>query len=670
MTSYPTVTTWNEALQLAGTTVRTDVTLDDATDPRQQTLARTYSVNNAWRILSLHKRTLNTAIADNLLTVFVDPEDTARIPAEEVEAALEDDILYDELASTERIDVKSIASVMNVSTGVAKKRLKRAGLHAHKPYWYQIRNQWNLPGTLSEFRERARHSEDDQSRRKRERAERKRQRQEAERQRRNELRAQLVASFPAWADRDRSHQLMMLHIGPPNSGKTHDALNRLANSGHGWYLAPLRLLAWEVYDRLNERGVPCNLLTGEEYIPVEGAQITAATIEMFNANDSGECVIIDEAQMLADPDRGWAWTRAMMQCRAAEMHIIAPETARSLIQQMAQAANIPVGTVEHERLTPIRVADHPWQLENLPGKTILVAFSRKMVLTIKTRLEKYNRNVSVVYGSLPPEVRRKQAERFASGDTDICVATDAVGMGLNLPADYVCFYEIEKYDGREVRQLKPAEVQQIGGRAGRYGFSQAGEVGAMTRKDLNITRRLFYAEPETLTHARVAPSVDDLALIPGNLAEKLREWSNLHSIPRRLRDSVTTADMSERIELASMLRDEEVEALGLAKALQLVNAPTRRSTRDYWYDCAQAILGGYPMPLPPSAPDEIQDTEDLEYTETCISASDIYLWLGYRNEFNTFASDMEQVKAERQSWSQHIDDALLKKIRTSYLRLR
>jgi ATP-dependent RNA helicase SUPV3L1/SUV3 len=391
---------------------------------------------------------------------------------------------------------------------------------------------------------------------------------------------------------------------------------------------------------------------------------------MFNANNSGECVIIDEAQMLADADRGWAWTRAMMQCQAPEIHVIAPETARSLIQQMAQAANIPVGTVEHQRLTPIRVADNPWKLDNLPPKTILVAFSRKMVLTLKTRLEKLNRDVSVVYGSLPPEVRRKQAERFAGGETDICVATDAVGMGLNLPADHVCFYEVEKYDGREVRRLKPAEVQQIGGRAGRYGFSQAGEVGAITRKDLNIIRHLFYAEPEILTHARVAPSVDDLALIPGSLAEKLQEWSNLHSIPRRLRDSVTTADMSERIELASMLRDEEVEQIGLAKALQLVNAPTRRSTRDYWYDCVQSILAGYPMPLPPPAPDTISDTEDLEYTETCISTADIYLWLGYRREFNEFAPDMEQVHDERQTWSERIDEALLQKIRTSYLRLR
>ena len=91
-------------------------------------------------------------------------------------------------------------------------------------------------------------------------------------------------------------------------------------------------LAYEIFDRLNDEGVKCSLLTGEEYIPVEGANITAATIEMFNPVTSGNCVIIDEAQMLADADRGWAWTRAMMESKAPEMHIIGPPTARTLME--------------------------------------------------------------------------------------------------------------------------------------------------------------------------------------------------------------------------------------------------------------------------------------------------------------------------------------------------
>src|SRR5260370_42336236 len=117
---------------------------------------------------------------------------------------------------------------------------------------------------------------------------------------------------------------------------------------------------------------------------------------------------------------------------------------------------------------------------------MVVGLSREIVLGLKVELERMGRSVSVVYGNLPPEVRRRQAARFAAGETEICVATDAVGMGLNLPADNVCFYELEKFDGKDVRTLTTNEVRQIGGRAGRYGLSQEGLIGALTAN--NVTR--------------------------------------------------------------------------------------------------------------------------------------------------------------------------------------
>jgi ATP-dependent RNA helicase SUPV3L1/SUV3 len=618
----------------------------------------------------LHRATIEQAIATHHIRSSTDEDGIVRIPSEEIHNALHNVVLFEQIASTERIRVQDIADALGVKRTAARKRLRIAGLDEHKPPWGQLRGLWNLPETLPGFRDLVREKQHgERLKRRQKRAEshqHKEQKRADERKRRAELRAQLLASFTVWSEIDRSDQMMLLHVGPPNSGKTYDALLRLADAGTGWYLAPLRLLAWEVADRLNQRGVPCNLLTGEEFIPVEGARITAATIEMFNPSASGEVVIIDEAQMLSDPDRGWAWTRAMMLAQAPELHVIAPTTAHTLIQRMAEAANLPFGTITHERLTPIRVADKPWPLPQIPARTILVAFSRKMVLTLKTRLEMLGRTVSVIYGSLPPEVRRKQAERFAAGETEICVATDAVGMGLNLPADYVCFYEVEKYDGRDIRSLTAAEIHQIGGRAGRFGFSQAGEIGATRRGDLNIIRQLFYQTPPDLTHARVAPTVDDLALIPGSLAEKLREWTRLQSIPQELRASVRTADMSERIELASKLSDMQVARLGLANAVQLVNAPTRNSTRDFWYDCAVAIIDRHPMPLPPAPPAEVLDTEDLDYTETCISSADVYLWLSQRREFADCAEHADLVRADRQEWSDRIDDALLRKIRMDY----
>ncbi len=666
------VNDWHEALDLVGELVRPDG--NDGDSAEQQAIARSYTVNRARRRLNLHKNTVATAIENGIFSAFIDPDENQRIPADEVENALQDEEIYENIALHERISAREIADAMDVKTATARKRLRQKGIDFKKPEWRAIRGQWNLPETLREFRtlvSEQREAKRRQKRNKREDDKRRREeKREQERQRRAELRAQLVASFPAWSELDRSKQLMMLHVGPPNSGKTHDAINRLAEAGEGWYLAPLRLLAWEIFDRLNARGVPCNLLTGEEYIPIEGAQITASTIEMFNPNAPGEVVIIDEAQMLADPDRGWAWTRALMSSTAPEMHVIAPHTAKMLIQKMAEAANIPMGTVEHQRLTPIRVANKPWSLENLPDKTILVAFSRKMVLTLKTRLEAMGRNVSVVYGGLPPEVRRKQAERFANGETEICVATDAVGMGLNLPADNVCFWEMDKFDGRDIRTLYPAEIQQIGGRAGRFGFSEAGVVGATRRGDLRLLKNLFYQTPPDLTHARVAPSVEDLQMIPGSLHERLEEWGRLQSIPPDLRGAVRTADLAERVELAKMLNDLQVAKLGIAHAVQLVNAPTRKSTREFWYDCAVAIIDRVPMPLPPEPPAQINDSGSLDYIEMCIACADVYLWLAHRREFAEYGEHLEMVKEDRRNWSDLIDDALLNKIRTMYLRGR
>lgn len=654
---------WEAALQAAGTVLRSDVR--DGKTPRVKILARSYTLGPAAKRIGVRQQTLEQAIREGQITTFIDPEGKIRISAEVVEAFASDPEKTEQIAAYEMLSAKDISLVSGLSYQTVRRRLEKEGFSRTDPYWGQVRGKWKMPATLREFRLilKAKYAEL-QAEREALRAEEQRLVEE-EQQRREMLRAKLVAAFPTWQHERRSEQRIWLHVGPPNSGKTHDALNALAEAESGWYLAPLRLLAFEIFDRLNQRGVLCNLLTGEEYIPIPGAMITAATIEMFNPVDSGECVIIDEAQMLADPDRGWAWTRAMMEAEAPEIHVIGPGTARGLIEQLAGGAAIPVTLVEHERLSPIRVAEKAWPLPHLPERTILVAFSRQMVLHLKTELEQAKRRVSVVYGNLPPEVRRRQADRFANGETDICVATDAVGMGLNLPADAVCFYETQKYDGKRIRYLTSSEVQQIGGRAGRFGLSQGGEVGATSKQDLSMIRKLFHAEPLNLTRARVAPTVQDLEMLPGNLAGRLAQWASLQSIPDSLRDAIETADMKERVELASMLTDQQVEQLGMAAALKLVNAPTRQSSRTYWLNCAHAVLSDKPMPLPPDAPREITTSDALEKTETSITCADIYLWLSRRHEFGLYAPDELEVREMRAEWSLQIDEALVQKLDTA-----
>ncbi|MBN1430512.1 MAG: hypothetical protein JXB07_19230 [Anaerolineae bacterium] len=648
---------WEPFVALSGDVIRPGAREGDRA--RSRVIARTYALSKAARRLELRYQTIDAAVRQGTLRVFRDPEGRERIPAEQVEAAALDPALREEIAAYEVLQAKEIAIAGGVSYSTARRWLQRAHLSATRPRWGEVRGRWNLPEHLDEFR---RQIEEQTANWWVRRSEAARASEERKRQEREALRARLVAAFPTWRHDGRSRQHIILHMGPTNSGKTFDALNRLSEVGEGWYLAPLRLLAFEVFDTLNARGVLCNLLTGEERIDVPGALLTAATVEMFNPRQSGRCVLIDEAHLLAEPDRGWAWTRALMEAQAPEIHVIGAPIAQGLVERLARAAAVEIDVVEHKRLTPLQVADRPWPLSKLPARTILVAFSRAAVLALKVDLEGMGRTVSVVYGNLPPEVRRNQAARFAGGESEICVATDAVGMGLNLPADQVCFAEVEKFDGREQRLLTPNEIRQIGGRAGRYLYSELGEVGATTQEHLAIVRRLFSREPEPLTHARVAPTVEDIAMIPGHLSERLARWAALESIPDSLRGALKTADMSERIELAGMLRQPEVDMLGLPAAMKLINAPTQQNTRAYWRKCASAILYGEPLPLPPAPNARIAGSDDLQWAETCIRCADIYLWLSGRREFKEFGRDVPRVRRNRVAWSRQIDEALIHKI--------
>lgn len=658
---------WQMARDFVGDVLRPGAR--DGNTLRIQVIARSYTVNRAARQLGVSKDALDQAINTDSIPTFTDPEGKTRIAASFIEHTQENPEAMEFITAYETLKARDISLVSGVSYSTTRRRLGKSGISRTRPTWGDVRGRWELPNTYAEYRAilavRLREWREQKAAERAEQERLLREERERERKHRQELRARLVAAFPTWRHTGRVEQHIALHIGPPNSGKTHDALEALVNAGSGWYLAPLRLLAFEIFDRLNQQGIRCNLLTGEEYIPVEGAMMTAATIEMFNPALSGRCVVIDEAQMLADADRGWAWTRALMESQAPEMHVIAPSTAQNLVEKLAGAAAIPIDIIPHQRLAPIRVADTNWPLHELPPKTILVAFSRRMVLHLKTELENMRRSVSVVYGGLPPEVRRRQADRFADGETEICVATDAVGMGLNLPADRVCFYEVEKFDGFEVRELHPSEVHQIGGRAGRYGIGTSGEIGATTKKDLKVIQQLYDTEPNELKFARVSPTVEDLELIPGSLHTRLAQWAALESIPDSLRDVIKTANLTERIELASMLTDNEVKQLGLDAALKLVNAPTRQNTRAYWYSCAQAILKERYLPLPPAAPSRIASSRDLETAEHCIGCADIYLWLGSRHEFRIYGGQEAEVREERMRWSAQIDEALLHKIDTS-----
>ncbi len=177
-----------------------------------------------------------------------------------------------------------------------------------------------------------------------------------------------------------------LYLGPTNSGKTYQALQRLKDAPTGVYLAPLRLLALEVSETLLEWGVPCSMITGEERIEVEGANHTASTIEMLSLHKKYDICVIDEAQMLGDVDRGWAWTQAILGAQANEVCVIAAPEARIAIEKLLKLTGDPFEVVELTRLSPLKLLNSPTKgFSDIEHGTAIVAFSRSGVLALKGR---------------------------------------------------------------------------------------------------------------------------------------------------------------------------------------------------------------------------------------------------------------------------------------------
>ncbi|KAF1945215.1 hypothetical protein EJ02DRAFT_60284 [Clathrospora elynae] len=266
-----------------------------------------------------------------------------------------------------------------------------------------------------------------------------------------------------------------MHVGPTNSGKTYHALKRLEEVESGIYLGPLRLLAHEVYTRLNANGKPCALVTGEEQRMPEGdrAKMFSCTVEMAPLNTRFEVAVIDEIQMINHRERGWAWTQAFLGLQANEIHLCGEARTVPLMRELCALVGDKVHVHKYERLTPLQV-----QPRSLKGKLSLlekgdciVAFTVLGIHALRREVEKKTgKKCAIVYGSLPPETRAQQARLFndPDNDYDFLVASDAIGMGLNLAIKRVIFESTIKSNGVNYVPLQISEVKQIAGRAGRY----------------------------------------------------------------------------------------------------------------------------------------------------------------------------------------------------------
>lgn len=232
---------------------------------------------------------------------------------------------------------------------------------------------------------------------------------------------------------------IVLHVGPTNSGKTYHALKRLEEAETGIYAGPLRLLAHEVYTRLNVKGKPCDLITGDEKVVQggDGAQMKSCTVEMVPLNTDVDVAVIDEIQMIGHKERGWAWTQALLGLKAKEIHLCGEERSVPLIRELAASMGDKLEIHTYKRLSPLKTMSTSLRcrLNDLRKGDCVVVFSRVGIHAMKKDVESITqKRVAVVYGSLPPDIRAQQAKLFndPNNDYDILVASDAIGMGLNL----------------------------------------------------------------------------------------------------------------------------------------------------------------------------------------------------------------------------------------------
>ena len=352
----------------------------------------------------------------------------------------------------------------------------------------------------------------------------------------------------------------ILHLGPTNSGKTYEGVRRLRGAVNGIYLGPLRLLAAEQFETLNVNDVPCSLVTGEEQIRVPGSRVQSSTVEMADLKTHYDVAVIDECQLIADRDRGGAWTAAILGLCADEIHACASPDAENLLTQMILSCGDELSIVRHERMTPLTVEKEGFQFPASvrPGDALIV-FSKARVHAVAAELRTRGFRVSLIYGALPPDVRRDQAQRFSQGDSEVVVSTDAIAMGMNLPIQRVVFLESEKYDGDITRPLTDAEIKQIAGRAGRFGIYDVGYVNAYGFKGM-VAQAL--GKPLLPLTEAVIRFPESLLGIPLPLTKIISQW-----IAMQDKGFFSKASTVRMAQLAAMLETRRTDKLLLYRFL-------------------------------------------------------------------------------------------------------
>jgi len=421
----------------------------------------------------------------------------------------------------------------------------------------------------------------------------------------------------------------------------------------------LRLLALEGYESLRAKDIECSLITGEEQIIDEEATHISSTIEMMNYEVDVDVCVIDEVQMLDERDRGWAWANAIIGAPAKEVIMTGSSNVKDAVIALAEYLGEELEIVEFERKNPLELLEEPTPLSEVEAGSAVIAFSRKDVLKLKQQLSS-RFNVSVVYGNLSPEVRREEARRFREGESEVLVATDAIAMGMNLPIKTVLFSKAKKFDGIMDRNLFPSEVQQIAGRAGRYGLHENGYVGALHKDALRVIKKGFEKAPKKIQPPfKVMASLEHIKLVANILEE--------NSLAEILEFFVKNMEFNGPFYAASL--DDMLEAAKIVDSYDLDIATK------YHFACAPLTLKspyiisayeGYIHALekkepvyyhPPKLEGEYaQTSQELLLAEDMVKEISLYLWLSYR--FKEYFVDEEKARTYRGVLNRYIEKSL------------
>jgi len=289
-------------------------------------------------------------------------------------------------------------------------------------------------------------------------------------------------------------------LGPTNTGKTHLAIETMLSFETGMIGFPLRLLAREVYDKVIKKISidKVALITGEEKIIPSGAKYFLCTVESMPIDKHLEFVAVDEIQMCADHERGHIFTDRLLNIRGERLTMLmGSRTIKNIVSKL----DGDIEFINRDRLSKLTYAGHK-KISRINRKTAIIAFSAEEVYAIAELIRRQKGGAAIVMGSLSPKTRNAQVQLYQSGDVDFLVATDAIGMGINMDLENVYFSNLKKFDGKKLRRLNLSEIGQIAGRAGRYlndgSFGITGECKEITAEDVDLLESHKFEEIRTL----------------------------------------------------------------------------------------------------------------------------------------------------------------------------